>query len=319
MTNIIYTNFLLKKDIQLFNFRMNLPDEQPNNGFGPLPLNKDLYGPFLKCSAKNNSNNPENNSADLNNTDLWKQFLDKFGIVSIALDEQYNNDDLRKNFEDAFEQLSKIMALTSTQIGCGKLHIVVSSDMEKSSGFYRADNEMMIYFKTPDDINKLAHEWFYFADHMQTLGISQEPQTHSINKSSSMYQLLNLFDKKGYSLNNIEGLVKEYNQQLSPQQLVQAHSRENQNTERFARSFEVYVQSQLDKSGENTKITTPSQYCSMLYPESSLKDEQNEIWKMVINKFHKKLQSDKTRQIVKLRLSNPSYFDKLTEFRSNIS
>lgn len=276
MNKVFYTNLLLKKDIQIYNARIN------NEGSTEYPLLKnDVVEEILQ----------EKNIVKL---------LDTYGIVSLTLSDQWDMQVVSDKLLNSLKQLTEVLALKDVGVGAGKLHIVISEDIKEEATFKQVDQEMVIAFNHPDNLDKFAKQWFHFVDKLQTIGKSPLPQSEIEDKSSSIQQLINIFEKVPNSIEekNTKKSYKQYCDELSIVEGLNYNSR----SEMASRGFESYIQSQLDKENKISLITNKKQQQSSLYPSPELQQEQVDLWRMILNKYQKKLQPDRSREIVRIRM-----------------
>lgn len=276
MNKIFYTNLILKKDEVIYNARMG------NEGNTQYPL--------LKNDIEEEV---------LGQKEIVK-LLDTYGIVSLTLSDKWDMQEVSDRLLNSFKQLNEIICVKDAGLGAGKLHIIISEDIKEVAIFKEVDQEMVIAFNHPDNLDQFAKQWFHFVDQLQTVGKSPLPQSEIEDKASSIQQLISLFEKIPAIQGESQTIksYKQYCEDLSIQDGMNYSSK----SEMASRSFESYIQSQLDKENKISLITNKKKQQSNLYPSPELQEKQVDLWKMVLNKYQKKLQPDRTREIIRLRL-----------------
>ena len=175
--------------------------------------------PFLPGIKSTNERSEEVNDKK------WCELAKKFGLRSIALDDEFNSLTTYDLLNKSFTQLTNVLKINPSEIGCNKLHITISKKIKNDANFYQAAEEnltlhSLLHFNNPQSLKRLAHEWWHFIDYLkastndnqftvQQLDKQQHVSSLRDDKSSSLKSLIFLYETQSQP-NNLEEKINYY-------------------------------------------------------------------------------------------------------------
>lgn len=139
----------------------------------------------------------------------------KYGLNSLNLDVPYQNQDSLLFLDKCFIQLSDILNIDCKKIGCKVLNLQVSSSIEQM-GFF-IDEKINICFSNIEQLSKLSHEWFHFADfYINNLGYKSDqhllipPEFESEKNNNIFREILHQFQQQTTQQTDKKFIVTKY-------------------------------------------------------------------------------------------------------------